>query len=396
MKYIFILSALFLFACSKKIDVVSPGNDLATIKKTDGKQTCSFDITEFNLVKRPPVNNEEATKGRKNLTVSGGGTTTTTTTTPPSVILLDFDGKVVSGTSWNVNGDINCAPANLSSADIATIFQRVATDFIPFNVIITTDESIYNNANPYKRMRVIVTESWEWYGRAGGVAFINSFTWGDNTPCFVFSSLLNYDVKKIAEACSHEAGHTLGLRHQAAYDANGVKLSEYNWGNGTGEIGWAPIMGAAYNQNLTLWHNGPNSVSATTIQNDLEIIASVLGLAKDDYSNTLSGAAPLASSAQGIINNSSDVDFFYLNTITGKNLTVIPQNVGAANAGGNLDLVITVYNSQGQLITTANDPASLSATTSIPAGAYYIAISTTDNPFTTRYGMESKYIISAY
>lgn len=389
MKYLYIFSALLLFACSKKVDVQTPGFETTAVSKTDNKQTCSFDITEFNMVKRPPVNNEAA-RGKKNITVSGGGTTTTA----PSVIMLDFDGKVVSGTSWNVSGDITCAPANLSDADITTIFQRVATDYAPFNVIITTDESVYNNANPYKRMRVIVTESWEWYGKAGGVAFLNSFTWGNNTPCFVFSSLLNYNVKNIAEACSHEAGHTLGLRHQSAYDASGVKLSDYNWGNGSGEIGWAPIMGASYNQNLSLWHNGPNSISATSLQNDVEIIAGVVGLVSDDYGNATSTAKALSSSLQGVINTASDIDVFSINNTTGKTISIVPQNVGAYNAGGNLDIMLKVYNSNGQLLSTVNDPSTLSATTSLPAGTYYLAVSTTDNPFTTKYGMESKYIIS--
>ncbi len=388
MKYLYILSACFLFACSKKVDV--PAFQSTNQSKIDDKQICSFDITNFNMIKRPPINNETA-KGRKNLTVTGGGGSTTT---PSSVIMLDFDGKVVSGTSWNVSGDINCAPANLSDADITTIFQRVATDFIPFNVTITTDESVYNNANPSKRVRVIVTESWEWYGKAGGVAFLNSFTWGNNTPCFVFSSLLNYNIKSIAEACSHESGHTLGLRHQAAYDASGVKLSDYNWGNGSGEIGWAPIMGAAYNQNLSLWHNGPNSVSSTTIQNDFEVIAGVLGLVSDDYGNTNSSAKALSTSLQGIINNNSDVDVFSINTSTAKTISIVPQNVGAYNAGGNLDIVLKVYSSNGTLLTTINDPSTLSVSATLSAGSYYLAASTTDNPFATKYGMESKYTIS--
>jgi hypothetical protein len=396
MKYFYILSALFLFACSKKVDVQS--FEAKASSRIDEKQTCSFDITEFNMVKRPAMNSEFVTgKSKKNLTVSPQSSTTSTTsspTIPPGVILLDFDGTVVSGTSWNVNGDINCAPANLTETERANVFQRVVADFSPFNITVTTDESVYNNANPYKRMRVIITETWEWYGKAGGVSFVNSFTWGDNTPCFVFSSLLNYDIKKIAEASSHEAGHTLGLRHQSTYDANGVKLSDYNWGTGSGEIGWAPIMGAAYNQNLSLWHNGPNSISSTTIQNDVQIIANVVGLVNDDYSNTTVNTVPLTAGTVGVINNSSDVDVFSFNTLTSKTITVVPQNVGSNNAGGNLDLVLYVYNNTGALITTIDDPSALSASAILPPGSYYVGVTTTDNPFTTRYGMLSKYIIN--
>src|SRR5262245_30079442 len=112
-----------------------------------------------------------------------------------AVVFLDFDGQTVDNTSWNYNGPICCAPSGLSTADITTAFTRVAEDYRPFNINITTDSTKYFAAPANRRMRVIVTTSWEWYGQAGGVAFIGSFTWGDNTPCFVFSSLLGYNVK---------------------------------------------------------------------------------------------------------------------------------------------------------------------------------------------------------
>ena len=260
--------------------------------------------------------------------------------------------------------------------------------------MITTDENVYNNANPLKRMRVVITESWEWYGQAGGVAFINSFTWGDNTPCFVFSSLLGYNVKKIGEASSHESGHTLGLRHQSIYDANGSKTAEYNPGQGIGEIGWAPIMGVSYSKNLSLWHNGTNSSSSTSIQNDVSIITSVVGQVSDDYSNTTSNAASLSTSLQGLINSSTDVDFFSINIAGSKTISVEPQNVGINNEGGNLDLILSVYNSQGVLIFTINDPNILSSSTVLQPGSYYLSVRTTDNSNSTKYGMLSRYAIS--
>ena len=351
------------------------------------------------MIKRPttfgetskgkPVNGGSGNGGTTN---SGGGSTTPTTT-QANVILLDFNGQSVSNTLWNTNGTITCAPANLNSEEINLVVQRVATDFTPFNVTITTDETVYNAANAYKRIRVIVTESWEWYGQAGGVSYLNSFTWGTNTPCFVFSSLLSYSIKNIAEACSHEAGHTLGLRHQSIYDANGVKLSDYNWGQGEGEIGWAPIMGAAYNENLSLWHYGPNSLSATTMQDDVAKIGSVVGFVNDEFANTTSNATALSSSKTGIINSSSDVDYFSINISTTKTLSLVPANVGSNNAGGNLDLVLKIYDGQVSLLSTINDPLILNAVINLAPGNYYLSAGTADNQYATRYGMLSKYII---
>src|SRR5947207_3604695 len=187
-------------------------------------------------------------------------------------IYLDFDGQTVSGTSWNVNGPIYCGASGLSSAQMTEIFNRVSEDYRPFTVNVTTDSTKYLNAPANKRMRVIITVTSDWYGSAGGVSFVNSFSWGDNTPCFVFSALLGYNTKNIAEASAHEAGHTLGLRHQSSYDANCVKISEYNGGQGSGETSWAPIMGVGYARNLTTWYNGQSTLGCNIYQNDLDVI----------------------------------------------------------------------------------------------------------------------------
>src|SRR5213075_2256252 len=207
MKNLFIVIGLaFLVACTKTID-----KQASSPKQEDEKQHCDFGLTSFNLTKRPPVNSGEEIESKNPHHTSGGGTSGGTgggTTPSPTagVILLDFNGELVSGTSWNsmVGGaDINCTPANLTASDISIIVQRVMNDYSPFNITVTTDEAVYNAANIYKRERVIVTESWEWYGQAGGTSFVGSFTTGTNTPCFVFSSLLSYSVKNIGEACAH-------------------------------------------------------------------------------------------------------------------------------------------------------------------------------------------------
>ena len=108
------------------------------------------------------------------------------------VIYLDFDGHSVSGTMWNVFGPFTCNSSGLVDAQITEVFNRVAEDFRPFNINVTTSETKFNQAPVNKRMRVVITTSHEWYGTgAGGVAYLNSFTWGDATPAFVFSALFN-------------------------------------------------------------------------------------------------------------------------------------------------------------------------------------------------------------
>jgi len=376
-------------ACNKK------NQDEIVITKQSA--SCDFGITNFDLTKRPAIDDVFANQGKGGHGNGGGGTGGGGTggggTSPAGVILLDFDGQTVSGTDWNTMGTIYCAPANLSGDGVTSILNRVINDYSPFNVIVTTDESIYNAAPISKRMRVIITETWEWFGQAGGTSFIGSFTWGNNTPCFVFSSLLGYNEKKIGEAASHEAGHTFGLRHQAVYSGTTL-ISQYNYGTGSGEIGWAPIMGCSYNQNLSTWHNGPNTISSTSFQDDAAIIASVAGSINDDYSNTTTGAASLTTSLNGVINSSTDIDFFSVNLSYSKTFSVIPFNVGTGNNGANVDFIAKIYNSSGQLISTINDPSLLQASTILSAGQYYISVSSIPNAYATTYGMRGKYSIS--
>jgi len=374
-----------LVACSKNMD-----KQMSSTQENE-KETCDFGIKNFNLSKRAPGNDEPATKR------PGSGTTPTPPppTSNASVILLDFNGQQVSGTSWNVSGNINCAPANLTGTEVSVILQRVTNDYSPFAVTVTTDESVFNAAAITKRMRVIITESWEWFGSsAGGTSYLNSFTASSDNPCFVFSSLLHYDLKYIADAVSHEVGHTLGLRHQAVYDANCVMTSAYNWGTGSGETGWAPIMGSAYYQNLSLWHKGPNNTGCLNIQDDVAVIGSKVGFKTDDYSNITTGAASLATSMNGCINNNTDLDFFSLNLGTAKTVSLIPSNTGINNAGANLDLVLRVYNSQGSLLSVFENPVALNASAILNAGTYYISVGTTANPYTSTYGMLGTYTVS--
>lgn len=379
-----------LAGCRKESSSSSSTESIKNVS-SGNPEICAFGTSSFNLSKRAPVE-----EGKERKPTGGGGAITPPPPPPPanaSVILLDFDGQLVSGTSWNAGLPLNCLPANLSSAAIAQIVDRVKNDYSPFNVVVTTDEAVYNAAVSTRRMRVIITETWEWFGQAGGTSFLNSFTWGNNTPCFVFSSLLGYNEKEIAEAASHEAGHTFGLRHQATYNGTAL-LSEYNYGLGTGETSWAPIMGCGYYKNVTTWHNGPNSISSSSFQNDVALIAAITGFKTDDYSNTTTGAQALSSSLDGTINSTTDTDFFSVTLAAPKTLSLVPFNVGGINEGANLDLVAKIYNSQGQLINTVEDPATLNAITLVNAGQYYISVSVTPNANAGIYGMLAMYRIS--
>jgi hypothetical protein len=321
-----------------------------------------------------------------------------------AVIFLDFDGQTINGTSWNYNGPIYCGASGLDNTKINTIFDRVAEDYRPFNVNITTDSAVYYAAPATKRMRAVLTVTSDWYGSAGGVAFIGSFTWGDNTPCFIFTALLNYNVKNIAEAVSHEVGHTLGLYHQSTYDVNCVKTSDYNYGQGTGEIGWAPIMGVGYYQNFTLWNNGPNSFGCTSLQSDLNIITTTNGFSyrTDDHAATFAGATTTAFSSNqftvnGIIEQSSDADLIKFNQPSGGRfqLSAVPYNVGSGNAGSDLDMQVTLYNDAQTLLNVYNPGNLLSSVidTILSAGNYYLKVEGKGNMYAPNYASLGSYAL---
>ena len=327
----------------------------------------------------------------------------------PAVIFLDFNGHYVSGTMWNTMGAFTCLPSGLNDAQITEIFNRVAEDYRPFNINITTNETKFNAAPYNRRMRVVITTTYEWYSSgAGGVAYINSFSWGDNSPCFVFSSLLTFNIKNIAEAVSHEAGHTLGLRHQASYNASCGKISDYNWGQGTGEIGWAPIMGAAYNQNMSLWNTGPNSLGCNIIQSDLTIITNAtngFGYRADDHTEdfTATTVTPFNSSGQltisGVIEKNDDKDVFKITMPTFGRLEVnaIPYNVGTGNSGSDLDLQVEFLDGSYATVGTYNPGNLLSSIvdTFINAGTYYLRIDGKGNIYAPEYGSLGSYSLQA-
>ena len=286
----------------------------------------------------------------------------------------------------------------------------MAEDFIPFNVNVTTQapaniNDLIKSGTGDTRWGVRVAiggSSSDWFGAgAGGVAYINSFNWNSDTPTFVFDEQLgNGNEKYTAEAISHEVGHTLGLSH----DGRISPAEGYYQGHGSGETGWAPIMGVGYYQNLSQWSKGQYA-SANNTQDDLQIITTQngFGYRTDDTGNTIATAKALtvsgtSVSGSGIIERNTDVDFYRFNTGAGAiSLTVNPFSRGA-----NLDVLAELYNSAGTLIASSNPTDLLSAniTANVAAGTYYFKIDGIGkgSPLTTTgytdYGSLGKYSIS--
>lgn len=324
-----------------------------------------------------------------------------------ATIFLDFDGHYVVSSVWNGGNPLNCVASGLNDTQITEVFNRVSEDYRPFNINITTDSTVFLAAPLTKRIRIIVTTTSSWYTGVGGVAYTGSFTWGDDTPAFAFPDRLANNPKIIAECCTHESGHTVGLSHQSSYNNSCTLVETYNSGVGTGEIGWAPVMGNSYYKNLTGWNNGPTPSGCTAAQDNLSIITSQNGFTyrTDDHSDTPSGnpaevtVANNIFSASGIITTPTDTDAFKFTFATAGtlHLDAIPFSVNTATLdGANLDIKLVLQNSSFQTIKTYDVAASLDVTidTSLNAGTYYISLQGTGNVNTTNYGSLGSYSIS--
>lgn len=208
-----------------------------------------------------------ATRGKK--PVKPPPTTDPVPPTPPppttsggGCIYINPYGREVAGTMWNVYGAFTVGHSGFADPEIFSIRLGVAAHFSPWYVTVTTDENVFKSYPIGKKQEIILTETNEWYGNgAGGVAYVNSYSWAIPAPGFVFTKLLRYNVHDNIEATTHEAGHTLGLRHQSDCE-NGVVIRAYSY---------YKIMGNSYPLSPAgIWTVGTNSICQT--QDDVAMI----------------------------------------------------------------------------------------------------------------------------
>lgn len=320
-----------------------------------------------------------------------------------ATIYIDFDGEVVNAAYWNNGNTLICEPAGLTADQMTEIFNRVAEDYRPFNINITTDLAKFVAAPLNQRTRIIVTPTSAWRPGVGGISYTGSFTWGDDTPGFVFSDRLGF-TKYIAECVSHESGHTVGLSHQSRYNGSCTLTETYNTGNGAGETGWAPVMGNSYNRNMTGWNDGPTPYGCANTQDNLTIITTLNGFSyrTDDYTdnmNTGTTSLNTSFSKAGIITTATDKDAFrYVVTDNSVfHMDVTPYSVGSNNTGANLDVQVQLYNGS-TLVRTYNPTTSMSVTvdTTLNAGTYYFLVSGAGNEYASDYGSLGSYTIVGF
>lgn len=347
------------------------------------------------------------------------------------VIYLDFDGHVVSGTAWSsidlyaVPYDTDGTPASFSSAElanIAEIWRRIAEDFAPFDVNVTTREPAVFGATT---ARVLITKDTDTYGNpmpskgAGGVAYVG--VWGRSdfssrySPAFVYyNNLGNGRPDYVAEASSHEAGHNLSLSH------DGTSTRSYYSGHGSGYISWGPIMGTGYARHVSQWSKGEYA-DANNLQDDIGILGSKLGGKADDHVDILSAVSRIQVNAdgsvgattpetdpgnlsggnKGVIGAAGDLDVFYFDTTGGDvNLSVTPAWQGRYTRGGNLDIRSTLYDDFGNALQSDDSLADTNSQHAInlQPGRYFLVVEgvgNADSPY-SGYGSLGQYFITGF
>ncbi len=309
------------------------------------------------------------------------------------VIYLDFDGHVTSGTSWNnsFNGgadfttppyDIDGNPSNFSNTELTRIqgiWKRVAEDFMIYDVDVTTQDpglealrKTTSSDGSYGVRVCIGGSSYDWFkSGAGGVAYLGSYDWSTDTPCYAFTAQLGTGNEKYtAEATSHEIGHTLRLKHDGQRDSSGATTVEYYQGHGN----WAPIMGVGYYKEVTQWSRGEYA-SANNLEDDTTVmLGEGISLRTDDHGGDLTTATALSGTslvANGIITTRTDRDVFRFTTGAGN----VSFSATPAVPSPNLDIQLALYDGAGNLVSFTNPTGmagSLAAT--VEAGTYYLAL----------------------
>jgi len=337
----------------------------------------------------------------------------------PNTIYLDFNGELVSGTAWNSADEVwDCKPYDKDGdpttfndseqTHIANAWKKVAEDYAPFNVNVTTERPAVMDS---RVSHVMITPDLDKNGVAlphrsyGGIAYVNVFAAGSWATNYLISWCQPYDGPSVSEVISHEVGHNMGLSH------DGNSSTTYYRGHGSGETSWAPIMGASYNKSVTQWSKG-DYYDANNLEDDLSILASKLSYKSDDAGNSISSAATLVHSGgiiedSGLIQNSGETDYYTFTAGAGS----ITINVDSWKSGvlgsnyGNMDVKLELKNSSGSTVASHNPTGDTDATltyTAASEGVFYVVVTPSfisgyNNSSTTgyaQYGTLGQYFIS--
>ena len=339
-------------------------------------------------------------------------------------IYLDFDGHDLTDTVWTDSYGVAPGPhpawsldtnrAAFSSAEreaVQSVWQRVAEDYAPFDVDVTTQDpgaaalTRTDAADQVYGTRALISPSTNaankiCNGGCGGFAYVGVFDTSAShahyQPAWIFPQSLGNDSKSIAEAVSHEIGHTFGLSHDGVTGG-----TSYYGGHDT----WAPIMGVGYSRPITQWSQG-GYTGANNAQDDLAVISAGGAPLLPDEAGGTTASTTRPPWGTAYITTNADRDVYALGTCSGP----VSLAVEPAALSPNLDLELTLLKSNGN-VASANPPSragtpardkavglDANVVLDLTAGTYHVAVDGVGNGTPTAgydgYGSVGGYALS--
>lgn len=279
---------------------------------------------------------------------------------------INFAGTTLTNTFWNErvkNPAISFAPFDLdgnpgtlnqSEAEfIHTTWKRVAYDFAPFDINVTTrnipstdiDRSSAQD-NRYGARIHVVHESLTLVGSTStsrGIAYVDVWTGVDTGRPGSRDGFTRVapgvKAEKIGDTVSHEVGHILGLNH------HGNTFASYHGGNYT----WSPIMGGG-DAPYSVWSDGNYPESNNAGQDDIAIITGPgkLPLLGPDPYGEENKTLTYGTRVPGFV-GIADTDTMKLPAPTSGQERIITATIPFGN---NLALNITAYDATGNQVAT--------------------------------------------
>ena len=291
------------------------------------------------------------------------------------MIYLNFDGATIRPgpeNAGNLTSSIvrcNCPAPTLTQAQKDEVIKRVADDYSPFNIRVTTDQAEFLEYPAAFREMVLVTTTPGVAGFGNGVGGVSPWQLPGfripNSISFVFASAFSNDPSDVASVISHESGHQLGLDHQHRFSPTCDFFGEYHPGFGSGPLAFSPIMGIGL-AGIDNWFTQTCADPTNQyFQNDYSKINDQVTVRTDDFPDSPSGSPQPNGPITGVLEHGYDVDY----------VRVKFRNPGPATVSSdNIDLKVSVLSGGGEVIAVYNDPDSTNVTIPSVHGTRYLRI----------------------
>ena len=339
-------------------------------------------------------------------------------------IYLDFDGAEVSNTGWNdaspemagtpaqayAGYSSDSDPSTFSTAErdvIVRTWAEVAEDYAPFQVDVTTQDPgdaklrRSSTSDADYGMRVLVTgaapSTTALCQACSGIAYVGVFdepTTVDrpfvHQPAWVFASTLQDNPHFLADAISHEVGHTFGLDHDGVAvpgqaiddyytDARHLVADHGRRLQPALRVEQRRLPEREQHPGRPRVHRGPRRTAG---------LRRPRGQSRER--DALAGGP--ASDTRGSIRSRSDVDVFKVPACT----SPVAVHVSPDAPGPDLDVGVRVLHADGTTMLASAPAGRLDADVVVPAGtsATYVEVDGTGDTGYSDYGSLGRYTLA--